>query len=913
MKSPLNILGGSGGGRSEANKQECINLYLSTDQGKSPQGTYLPTPGSKLQKIVDAGKPVRGIHSARGVLYAVVGDGFYAYADINPVLRGTIGTSTGPVTIVDNGEGNQVAICDGDSLYVWEGTTIENVRKARTMTYQNRYLVISELNQSIIRWNEAGGNFKNWDETDFIAADAMPDGVLKVYSDHNEIWAFGEFTTEVFYQTNADPLFAPLPNGTLTTGIGAIDSVASVDNTIYWLDNSKMIRQAQGYTPVIISDEVINYKISQLDRTDDAIGMTYVAEGSTFYVITFPTADKTFVYDVKLGLWHQWSTGLAEGRHFSNSMTFYSQKYWHGGFEDGSLYTLEMGFYYDNADVIRRVRTPRTLKSQNGNFISHNAIELEVADAEHGPYPFPPQDPVLTISDEPPTLDPPAGRVTDLGAKTWGENGIYKYFESIGDWEEVKFNIKADTNEDPVNFFVLLVGGEYNTYNNLVVKMYKEGSAYYVSSSFDGIRDISEIKVSPDSFYAIDIFNTPTGPKITINSEASLDLQPYPGWPSQDGGDIAIGSGFIDKSKAISGGDFHSVGLKDDGTLFGAGNNTQGQLNFGAWTNVKSISCSAYQTVALLNDGTCVGVGLNSSGQLNIGSWTDVIDISAGRTHTVGIKSDGTTYAAGSNAYGQIDIGSWFGMTAIETSYRHTVGLRDNGKCFATGENTSGQTDVGDWENVRQIACGWGHTVGLLEDGTCIATGSNIYGQIDVSSWYDITEIRCGNNHTVGKRIDGTCLAVGINNNQEIEVGSFSDIAKIGCGSSNSLGLKFDGLPIGVGDNTFNQLDFTGWSDLYTSLQYQPIIKKVEVFEEPPDPVEPPQPDGELSMQYSNDDGKTWNTLKSRSLKIGDKFVNRLKWRGLGRARNRLYRFVTESPVAIELINAWSYFKENTR
>ena len=54
-----------------------------------------------------------------------------------------------------------------------------------------------------------------------------------------------------------------------------------------------------------------------------------------------------------------------------------------------------------------------------------------------------------------------------------------------------------------------------------------------------------------------------------------------------------------------------------------------------------------YHTVGLKSDGTVVAVGNNIDGQLNVGSWTDIVQVAAGRYHTVGLKSDGTVVAVG--------------------------------------------------------------------------------------------------------------------------------------------------------------------------------------------------------------------------------------------------------------------------
>ena len=72
--------------------------------------------------------------------------------------------------------------------------------------------------------------------------------------------------------------------------------------------------------------------------------------------------------------------------------------------------------------------------------------------------------------------------------------------------------------------------------------------------------------------------------------------------------------------------------LKNNGTLWGCGKNDYGQLGLGDTTNrttftqvttntddIKSVSCGAYHTLILKNDGALWGCGNNEYGQLGLG------------------------------------------------------------------------------------------------------------------------------------------------------------------------------------------------------------------------------------------------------------------------------------------------------
>ena len=104
----------------------------------------------------------------------------------------------------------------------------------------------------------------------------------------------------------------------------------------------------------------------------------------------------------------------------------------------------------------------------------------------------------------------------------------------------------------------------------------------------------------------------------------------------------------------------HSLILKNDGTLWGCGYNSFGNLGLGDTTDrntftqittntddIKSVYCGYGYTLILKNDGTLWGCGLNNAGQLGLGDTTnrttftqitinanDIKQVFCGYTHT---------------------------------------------------------------------------------------------------------------------------------------------------------------------------------------------------------------------------------------------------------------------------------------
>ncbi len=163
-------------------------------------------------------------------------------------------------------------------------------------------------------------------------------------------------------------------------------------------------------------------------------------------------------------------------------------------------------------------------------------------------------------------------------------------------------------------------------------------------------------------------------------------------WGSNSSGELGTGSSATSSSTpaqvlsdvvAMAGGTTHSLAIKSDGTVWAWGSTATGlyygevgpkasatPVQISNLDQVSAVSAGDYFSVALRKDGTVWAWGANDGGQLGDGTnssstipvqvtgLTSIIAIAGGSTHCLALKSDGTVWAWGFNQQGQLGNGS---------------------------------------------------------------------------------------------------------------------------------------------------------------------------------------------------------------------------------------------------------------
>ena len=157
-----------------------------------------------------------------------------------------------------------------------------------------------------------------------------------------------------------------------------------MDNQIYWLGQDErgtgIVYAMSGDVPARISTHAVEWQIQQYADISDATSYTYQQDGHQFYVLNFPSADTTWVFDVATGVWHEraeFSNG-AFARHRANNKCVFANEVVVGDFENGNIYTLDLDIYADNGATQKWLRSWRALPTGENDFnrTAQHALQL---------------------------------------------------------------------------------------------------------------------------------------------------------------------------------------------------------------------------------------------------------------------------------------------------------------------------------------------------------------------------------------------------------------------------------------------------------------------------------------------------------------------------------------------------------
>jgi hypothetical protein len=221
----------------------------------------------------------------------------------------------------------------------------------------------------------------------YALKDSSTDNLVTLFENNRELWLVGERTSEVWFnQGGANFAFSRLPGVGPQIGCSAVHSITRAGTALVWLARNEqgqnIVVATEQYTWQRISTHAIEHAISQYTIVSDAIGYSYEEEGHMFYVLIFPSADVTWVFDFSSKMWHQrasWdSTAAVFHRHRSNCFMNLANIRMVGDYQTGQIHQMSRQIYTDNGAVLKCVRrTPHVWSPTNRKRVFQAALQVE--------------------------------------------------------------------------------------------------------------------------------------------------------------------------------------------------------------------------------------------------------------------------------------------------------------------------------------------------------------------------------------------------------------------------------------------------------------------------------------------------------------------------------------------------------
>lgn len=391
MKIPL--LGGAYTAKSViANAQRCVNLYPEANppDAEEPSTHYL-TPGISTLGSPSALGPGRALYRAsNGKLFGIVAGSVYY---INPVwvfqLLGTISTNTAPAFMTDNKI--KLVITDGSAAgfevdlisLAFSPITDPNWQAAGRCDVVDTFLLFPVPNTS--QFFTSLSNEVSFDPLYVASKSGFPDDISNLIAMHREIWLIGTLTTEIWYNAgNPQFPFAIFPGTFIEHGCVAPASISKHDLAILWLSQDKdgqaIAVTGENYKSNRVSTYAVEQEWKKYSRVDDAVTYSYQQNGHVFWVMSFPTADKTWVFDRSTGLWHERVSIDTDGNEHRWRVGPLANAYGRNvglDWETGRLYLVDENSYVENGiPMVRRRGFPHLIN--NGDRVSYSSVAADI-------------------------------------------------------------------------------------------------------------------------------------------------------------------------------------------------------------------------------------------------------------------------------------------------------------------------------------------------------------------------------------------------------------------------------------------------------------------------------------------------------------------------------------------------------
>ncbi len=312
---------------------------------------------------------------------------------------GTLATSTGPVGIRDNGAGGYVVIVDGPNGYLYniktqkfDKITDPSFLGADRVAFIDGWWIFNQPGTQVFYTPKSTYSIE-FDASFFALTDAATDNLVTLIESKEELWLICEKHTEIWYDAGGQFFgFARLVSTMLQVGCSAKHSLARFNDSgqdgLIWFGRSdrgeNVVVRTRGFEAQVVSTPAVSDEIATYAYVSDATGYTYQEDGHEFYVLTFPSADKTWVFDGSTEMWHKRASydpySDTFHRHRSSCFLNFQNQRLVGDYQNGAIYQMTRDAFTDAGWPLLAVRrTPHIWDGGARERVYMASLQIEFA------------------------------------------------------------------------------------------------------------------------------------------------------------------------------------------------------------------------------------------------------------------------------------------------------------------------------------------------------------------------------------------------------------------------------------------------------------------------------------------------------------------------------------------------------
>lgn len=277
-------------------------------------------------------------------------------------LIGTLSTSIGDVSMVD--DGTFLVLVDGDFGYVYNMLTAGVLTQItdgnfttspRTITWLNNYFIVTSsdaLRQYQMSQITPSVDPLVWPAVQIGFAGAGGGKLQNGIADHSVLNLFGDVYSQFAQETGTpDFPFAQIPGSAQQYGLAAPFSVAQFDNSLAGLFQDRngvlTVSRLSGFGLQKMSDADIDQLMSTYLSRTDAQGCGFTIAGHPLYLLNFPQAGATHVYDGLSNTWVQYES-YGETHFLGTKFAYFLGQLYVGTDQSGDIAIFDPDTYTDN-------------------------------------------------------------------------------------------------------------------------------------------------------------------------------------------------------------------------------------------------------------------------------------------------------------------------------------------------------------------------------------------------------------------------------------------------------------------------------------------------------------------------------------------------------------------------------------